>query len=94
MPPSPLIAVSTTGIFCRPSCPARTPRRPNVRFFPTPAAAQAAGLRACRGEIISLRELRYIDLALVEALEKDVAEAAKRQHTPKVAFVAPEHREG
>ncbi len=40
--------VLTTGIFCRPSCPARTPLARNVRFFPTPAAAQQVGLRACR----------------------------------------------
>jgi AraC family transcriptional regulator, regulatory protein of adaptative response / DNA-3-methyladenine glycosylase II len=40
--------VRTTGIYCRPSCPARTPKRQNVRFFPTAAAAQAAGLRACK----------------------------------------------
>ncbi len=39
--------VLTTGIYCRPSCPARTPRRENVRFFATAAAAQQAGLRAC-----------------------------------------------
>jgi AraC family transcriptional regulator of adaptative response / DNA-3-methyladenine glycosylase II len=42
------VAVDTTGIFCRPSCPATTPRRRNVRFFPTAAAAQGAGFRACR----------------------------------------------
>jgi AraC family transcriptional regulator, regulatory protein of adaptative response / DNA-3-methyladenine glycosylase II len=41
-------AVTSTGIYCRPSCPARTPKRENVRFFPTTAAAQAAGFRACR----------------------------------------------
>lgn len=40
--------VLSTGIYCRPSCPARTPYRHNVRFFPSPAAAQQAGLRACR----------------------------------------------
>ncbi len=40
--------VLTTGIFCRPSCPARTPLRKNVRFYPSPAAAQQSGLRACR----------------------------------------------
>jgi AraC family transcriptional regulator, regulatory protein of adaptative response / DNA-3-methyladenine glycosylase II len=39
--------VTSTGIYCRPSCPARTPRRDNVRFYPSTAAAQAAGLRAC-----------------------------------------------
>ncbi|MGV4927350.1 helix-turn-helix domain-containing protein (plasmid) [Streptomyces sp. BHT-5-2] len=41
-------AVSTTGIYCRPSCPATTPRRRNVTFFPTAAAAQGSGFRACR----------------------------------------------
>src|SRR5947209_4672446 len=41
-------AVHTTGIYCRPSCPARTPLPANVSFFTTPARAQAAGFRACR----------------------------------------------
>lgn len=41
-------AVRTTGIYCRPSCPARQPRRENVRFFASPAAAEAAGFRACK----------------------------------------------
>ncbi|MEU3710864.1 bifunctional transcriptional activator/DNA repair enzyme AdaA [Streptomyces catenulae] len=41
-------AVTTTGIYCRPSCPAVTPKRANVRFFPSAAAAQAGGFRACR----------------------------------------------
>ncbi len=41
-------AVRTTGIYCRPSCPAMTPRRRNVAFFRTAAAAQRAGFRACR----------------------------------------------
>ena len=40
-------AVTSTGIYCRPSCPALTPKRANVRFFPTAAAAQASGFRAC-----------------------------------------------
>lgn len=41
-------AVSTTGIYCRPSCPARTPKPENVSFFLTSAAAHAAGFRACK----------------------------------------------
>ncbi|MFE3321575.1 DNA-3-methyladenine glycosylase 2 family protein [Nocardia sp. NPDC059195] len=41
-------AVRTTGIYCRPSCPAITPKRVNVSFLPTAAAAQQAGYRACR----------------------------------------------
>src|SRR3954465_6874020 len=41
-------AVRTTGIYCRPSCPARTPALANVSFHPSAAAAQAAGYRACK----------------------------------------------
>ncbi|MFI8511694.1 bifunctional transcriptional activator/DNA repair enzyme AdaA [Streptomyces sp. NPDC085460] len=41
-------AVRTTGIYCRPSCPAVTPKRRNVAFYPTAAAAQGHGFRACR----------------------------------------------
>ncbi|MFV0407668.1 MAG: AlkA N-terminal domain-containing protein [Propioniciclava sp.] len=41
-------AVRSTGIYCRPSCPARTPNRANVAFYPTSAAAHEAGYRACR----------------------------------------------
>ncbi|MEV6767192.1 AlkA N-terminal domain-containing protein [Nocardia sp. NPDC051030] len=41
-------AVRTTGIYCRPSCPAITPKRTNVNFLPTAAAAQQSGYRACR----------------------------------------------
>jgi AraC family transcriptional regulator of adaptative response / DNA-3-methyladenine glycosylase II len=41
------VGVRTTGIYCRPICPARTPKRENVRFYPTAAAAQEAGFRPC-----------------------------------------------
>src|SRR6185312_291776 len=40
--------VRSTGIYCRPSCPARLPRRRNVRLFRTAAAAQSEGFRACK----------------------------------------------
>ena len=40
--------VTSTGIYCRPSCPARTPEASHVVFHPSAAAAQAAGLRACK----------------------------------------------
>lgn len=43
-----VFAVRSTGIYCRPSCPARRPRRENVRFFKLPEAAEHAGFRACR----------------------------------------------
>ena len=51
--------VHSTGIYCRPSCPARPPRRENVRFYATPAEAEAAGLRPClrcRPEAVSRDE--------------------------------------
>jgi AraC family transcriptional regulator of adaptative response/methylated-DNA-[protein]-cysteine methyltransferase len=41
-------AVRTTGVYCRPSCPARRPRRANVLFFSSPLAAVEAGFRSCR----------------------------------------------
>lgn len=42
------VCVTSTGIYCRPSCPAMTPKAANVRFLPTAAAAQRAGFRACK----------------------------------------------
>jgi AraC family transcriptional regulator, regulatory protein of adaptative response / DNA-3-methyladenine glycosylase II len=42
------VGVTSTGIYCRPSCPATTPKPQNVRFLPTAAAAQRAGFRACK----------------------------------------------
>ncbi len=42
------VGVTSTGIYCRPSCPARTPRPEHARFYPTAAAAQRAGFRACK----------------------------------------------
>jgi AraC family transcriptional regulator, regulatory protein of adaptative response / DNA-3-methyladenine glycosylase II len=42
------VTVRTTRIYCRPSCPAMTPKRANVGFYPTAAAAQQAGFRACK----------------------------------------------
>jgi AraC family transcriptional regulator of adaptative response/methylated-DNA-[protein]-cysteine methyltransferase len=68
-----VLGVVTTGIYCRPSCPARRPKRDNVRFFDTPADAEAAGFRACKrcrpqavaheAEMVE-RLVRYIDTHL------------------------------
>jgi AraC family transcriptional regulator of adaptative response / DNA-3-methyladenine glycosylase II len=41
------VGVTSTGIYCRPICPARTPKPENCRFYPTAAAAQASGFRPC-----------------------------------------------
>jgi AraC family transcriptional regulator of adaptative response/methylated-DNA-[protein]-cysteine methyltransferase len=43
-----VFAVRSTGIYCRPSCPARRPHREQVTFYPTPQAAEAAGYRPCK----------------------------------------------
>lgn len=43
-----VLGVSSTGIYCRPSCPARTPKPSNCTFYPTSAAAHLAGYRACK----------------------------------------------
>src|SRR5260370_24472448 len=43
-----VFAVRSTGIYCRPSCPARRPRPEHVSFFKLPEAAEQAGFRACR----------------------------------------------
>jgi AraC family transcriptional regulator of adaptative response/methylated-DNA-[protein]-cysteine methyltransferase len=63
-------AVTSTHIYCRPSCPSRRPARSRVRFFQTPDAAEGAGFRACRrceprGERTSDRQIQrareYLD---------------------------------
>src|SRR5207244_12277433 len=42
-----VMGVTSTRIYCRPGCPARLPARRHARFYVTPAAAEAAGFRAC-----------------------------------------------
>ncbi len=74
-------AVRSTGIYCRPSCPARTPARRNVTFYATAAAAQQAGYRSCKrclphatpgspqwniGADVASRAMRLIDDGWVE----------------------------
>ena len=74
-------AVRTTGIYCRSSCPAMTPRAEHMEFYPTAAAAQVAGYRACkrcrpdatpgspqwhlRGDVVG-RAMRLVDDGVVE----------------------------
>jgi AraC family transcriptional regulator of adaptative response/methylated-DNA-[protein]-cysteine methyltransferase len=69
--------VHSTGIYCRPSCPARAPKRENVRFYATPADAEAAGLRACKRcapDQISREEGAVKDaLALLQRSEEPVS---------------------
>lgn len=72
-----VFAVSTTGVYCRPSCPARRPRREKVEFFARPEQAERAGYRAClrcrpkalrgSGQADSVRAIcRFLELHLDE----------------------------
>jgi AraC family transcriptional regulator of adaptative response/methylated-DNA-[protein]-cysteine methyltransferase len=71
-------AVASTGIYCRPSCPSRRPRRTQVRFYSTPVEAETAGFRACLrcaprdGETEGRRRVRaareYLDQHLDETV--------------------------
>ena len=62
--------VVTTGVYCRPGCASRAPKRDNVRYFATPAEAEAAGLRPCKR--CSPREARA-DAAEAAAVARAVA---------------------
>jgi AraC family transcriptional regulator, regulatory protein of adaptative response / methylated-DNA-[protein]-cysteine methyltransferase len=74
-----VFAVSTTGVYCRPSCPARRPRRESVTFYPHPELAEKAGFRSClrcrpksaggNPQSDSVKEIcRYIEQHLDEAV--------------------------
>ncbi len=68
------VGVSTTGIYCRPICPARTPGRSRCTFYDTPASAEAAGYRAC----FRCRPELAPGNAEVDAVDQLVAAAARR----------------
>jgi AraC family transcriptional regulator of adaptative response / DNA-3-methyladenine glycosylase II len=67
------VGVATTGIYCRPVCPARTPRPASCRFFPSAAAAEAGGFRPC----LRCRPELAPGFAVVDA-NRRLAEAAAR----------------
>jgi len=77
--------VLTTGIYCRPSCAARHPRRENVRFFADGAGARAAGLRPCRRclpDDVSRDERAVLAaIAAIKAAEQPLALAALAAQT-------------
>jgi AraC family transcriptional regulator of adaptative response / DNA-3-methyladenine glycosylase II len=67
------VGVATTGIYCRPVCPARTPRSTSCRFFPSAAAAEAGGFRPC----LRCRPELAPGFAVVDATRR-LAQAAAR----------------
>ena len=75
------VGVSTTGIYCRPICPARTPGRARCQFFATPAQAEHAGFRACfrcRPEVAPGAIRDAAPAASVDAIDALVARATQR----------------
>lgn len=69
-------SVSTTGVFCRPSCPSRLPRRENVAFHASPALAERAGFRPCK-RCKPLQQARDVAALMMEACRLiDAAETA------------------
>ncbi len=80
-----VFAVTTTGVYCRPSCPARRPRRANTRFFPTPVAAEAAGFRPCR-RCAPQAQAEDVRVAVVRTLCDELrAQADRRPSLPALA---------
>ena len=80
-------AVTSTGVFCRPSCPSRRPRRDRVRFFITSDDAQAAGFRPCR----RCRPLETPLAEVVAYLDGHVDERVTLEDLAGVARLSPTH---
>lgn len=83
--------VHSTGIYCRPSCPARPPRRENVSFYATPADAEAAGLRAClrcRPDDVSREEAA---VAQAITMLRDAEETVSLEPLAAAAGYSPAH---
>jgi len=77
--------VATTGVYCRPSCPARRPNRANVTLFPTPDAAEAAGFRPCKRCTPRGLSTRERDAALITAACRSIESA---ETVPSLAALA------
>ncbi len=81
-------AVRTTGIYCRPTCPARRPRRENVAFFALPEAAEQAGFRACRRCHPEQAVVRDPQIAVVQRVCRAIA--ANPEEPPTLASLGAE----
>ena len=88
------IAVRTTGVYCRPGCPARLPKRANVRFFDTRDEAERAGFRPCKRckpEQPSLGELHAGKIAQACRLIETADEAPKLDDLAESVGLSPYH---
>jgi AraC family transcriptional regulator, regulatory protein of adaptative response / methylated-DNA-[protein]-cysteine methyltransferase len=89
-----VFGVSSTGVYCRPSCPARRPRRENVRFFLAPAAAEKAGYRAClrcRPQAIGGHPRADMVKAICRYIEQHLDETISLARLGKVFDQSPFH---
>lgn len=76
-----VFAVRSTGIYCKPSCPARRPRREQVQFFPSPDTAQEAGFRPCRRCKPEARTQEHPQLGVVQQLCRYIETHSEEQLT-------------
>ena len=85
-----VFAVRSTGIYCRPSCPARRPRRENVSFFDAPAAAEEAGFRAC---LRCSPDARKVTLAerVRAAIDERIEDGVTLDELSAIVGVSPAH---
>jgi AraC family transcriptional regulator, regulatory protein of adaptative response / methylated-DNA-[protein]-cysteine methyltransferase len=79
-----VFAVTTTGVYCRPSCPARRPLRANTRFFATFVAAEAAGFRPCR-RCAPQSRAEAVGVAVVRTLCDELRASPERASLPALA---------
>jgi len=87
-----LMGVKTTGIYCRPGCPARMPNRGNVKFFESAEAARAEGFRACKRCKPDDAGSVYRDaIARVCAAIEAAEEAPKLDEMARIAGLSPFH---
>ena len=84
-------AVQTTGIYCRPSCPSRRPKRSNVEFFETGIVARAAGFRACRRCLPDEVDARKQAVAQVQHLLQTVEPFPPLAQLAKAVGLSPFH---
>src|SRR5262245_57148237 len=88
-------AVTTTGVYCRPSCPSRRPLAKNVQFFDTTADARMAGYRACKRckpDIVGLAQPGVEAVRRASAyLSTHADESVTLAHLARVASMSPHH---
>jgi AraC family transcriptional regulator, regulatory protein of adaptative response / methylated-DNA-[protein]-cysteine methyltransferase len=88
-------AVKSTGVYCRPSCPSRRPRREVVEFYEVPQLAERAGFRSCKRcrptELNGARELPQVITRVCRFIDEIIEEGPTLDRLAEVAGVSPFH---